>query len=122
MSAPPEERLRVALAGAAYFTGEAAIDIESGDRKALCSHLSHLRQIVIQGLQAYNELPPPPWPDTATREAFGRDAAEWRKDRDRVDPLRDDPYATGDVWADAERRAGRPDAERRPKRVAEEPV
>lgn len=37
MSTPPDERLRIALAGASYFADLAALDLESGDRKELCS-------------------------------------------------------------------------------------
>ena len=120
MSAAPEERLRIALMGVSYFADTAALDLENGDREELRSHLSQLRQIVIQALQAAKELPPPPWPDAATREAFGRDAAEWRAQRDRDNPLRDYPDATGDVWADAERDAQRKrDAKQRARQTAE---
>lgn len=79
MSAALEERLRVALKGASYFADEAALDLEYGDREELFCHLSLLRQIVMQALKAYKDLPAPPWPNAATREAFGRSAAEWHK-------------------------------------------
>jgi len=79
MSAPPEERIRVALRGAEYFAAEATLALEDGDRGELSVHLSNLRQIVIRALQAHKDLPPPFFPDAGTREAFGHDAAEWRK-------------------------------------------
>jgi hypothetical protein len=89
MTAPPNERLSVALAGAAYFAAEAALDHENSDRDELCNHLRHLRLIVISALKAYKELPALPWPDATTRAAFGCAAAEWREDRDHRDPIRD---------------------------------
>jgi hypothetical protein len=119
-SALPEERLRVALAGAAYFVAEADLDLDAGDLEGLREHVSCLRQTVIRLVQAFNELPVPPWPNAETREAFGRSAAEWRKDRDRVDPIRADPNATGNVWADAERPPSARAAERRPTRMTKE--
>ena len=79
MTASPEERLSVALIGTQYFAGEAAIDLENGDRDELIAHLSLLREIVVKALKASKELPPQPWANAATREAFGRSAAEWRK-------------------------------------------
>ncbi|MGO9418035.1 hypothetical protein [Roseiarcus sp.] len=82
MNAPPDELIRVTLAGVCYFASEAALDLENGDRAELCSHLSNLRQCVIRALKAYKELPAPLWPDAATREAFGRSAAEWRNERE----------------------------------------
>ena len=80
----PEERLRIALKGAEYFAASAAIDLHNGDRDELAENLQQLRQIVIAGLRAYKELPPLPWPDAATREAFGRSAAEWRAEQGRA--------------------------------------
>jgi len=103
VSAPLDEHFRVALKGAAYFAETASIDLEDGDRENLRSRMESLRQIVIQALKAYNELPPQTWPNAETREAFGRDAVEWRKDRNRADPVRVGP-----------------DGERRAKRTAEE--
>ncbi len=79
MTAPPDERLRVALQGAEYFAAEAALDLEDGDREELRHHLDCLRQVVIQALQVHKELPALPWPDAATRQAFAESAVEWRK-------------------------------------------
>jgi len=81
MSAPPEERLALALTGVEYFMSCVRIDLEDDDREKLRDHMSHLRQSVITALKAYNELPPPTWPNAETREAFGRAAAEWRAQR-----------------------------------------
>ncbi len=79
MTALPAERLRIALAGAVYFAGEVSLDLENGDNEELFRHLALLREIVIKAIAAAKELPPLPWPDAATREAFGRSAIEWRK-------------------------------------------
>ncbi len=79
LRALPDERLRVALRGAEYFAAEAALDLENGDLEELSRRMSDFWRIATQALKAFEELPPPMWPNAETREAFGHSAAEWRK-------------------------------------------